>query len=128
MLGKESRRRSGQQRMRWVESVTDSMDMNLSKLWEIMNDQGGWLLQSVGHKESDTTERLKKTTRGYNCKMFTIKGSRLWRGLLSSYYSPLLLFQNSSPLSFKIVTDGLKKNNVCRFEDLYKVRYVSRMV
>ena len=43
MLGKtEGRRRRGRQRMRWLDSITDSMDMNLSKLQEILEGRGAW--------------------------------------------------------------------------------------
>ena len=58
MLGKtEGKRRRGQQRIRWLDSITDSMDMNLSKLWEIVEDRGAWKGYSPwGHKVSDTTE------------------------------------------------------------------------
>ena len=57
MLGKiEGRRKVGQQRMRWLDGITDSMDMNLSKLWESsLKDGKPGVLQPMGHKESDST-------------------------------------------------------------------------
>ena len=42
MLGKIEGRRRGQQRMRWLDSTTDSMDTNVSKLWETVEDRGAW--------------------------------------------------------------------------------------
>ena len=57
MLGKtEGKRKSGRQSMRWLESITDSMGKNLSKLQEIVEDRGAWLANGPrGDKESNTT-------------------------------------------------------------------------
>ena len=59
MLGEiGGRRRRGQQRMRWLDGITDLMDMSLSELLELVMDRGLVCCESWGHKESDTTEQL----------------------------------------------------------------------
>ena len=60
ILGKiEGRRRRGQQRVRWLDGITDSMDMGLGELWELVMDRGLVCRNSWGRKELDTTEQLK---------------------------------------------------------------------
>ena len=63
MLGKiEGKRRSEQQMMRWLESITDSMDLNLSKLWDIVEDSGALDASVYGVSKSQTWLRDWKTT------------------------------------------------------------------
>ena len=58
MLGKIEGLRRGQQRMRWLDGITDSMDMSVGKPLELVMDRRPSVLQFMGHKDSDTTERL----------------------------------------------------------------------
>ena len=75
LIGKDSvmlggiggRRRRGRQRMRWLDGITDSMDMSLSELRELVMERDLACWDSWGHKESDTTERLKWTELNWIC-------------------------------------------------------------
>ena len=81
MLGKTEGRRRGRQRMRWLDGITDSMDLSLSKLRELVDGQGALACcNSWGHKDLDTTEQLNWTEppeRGFIWTLGVDRGDRV---------------------------------------------------
>ena len=66
MLGKiEGRRRRGQQRMRWLDSIMDSIDMSLSKCWETVKDREAWLVECMGSQRVRHNLTTEQQPRGY---------------------------------------------------------------
>ena len=128
MLGKiEGRTRRGQQKIRWLDGITDSMDMSLSKIWEIVKDREAWRAaahgwQRVGHDSvSEQQRRLAQSPRGRTTQLTTRRSCQgpcqfpgAWAAVPSAQPlgEPLFVTDWDDGSAFPMPTEDLKKGRM----------------
>ena len=111
LLGKiEGRKRRGWQRTRWLDGITDSMDMNLSKLWEMVKDREAWHAAVHGVAESQTWQHPNKNNKTSYIHYFRnfswiTAQDKTWKALINS--CPLIFLDSKQTLHFTVRTSDL---------------------
>ena len=128
MLGKiEGRRRRGQQRMRWLDGITDSMDMRLGKHQELVMDREDGVLWSWCCKDLDTTEQLNWTDIGYHMQLILFFFFLLYFSFFISFIMlSFLIF--SLALFFSSFSNFLNKLSIHQFSAILFLSYTLKAV